>query len=260
VPGVSEALRQCGLEEEGKEENRSRLFWTFANRIAEQVEVKYPSKIIGTLAYSYSRYPYPELKLHRNLMPFYVGTSAAYLDDKARAEREQHLAAWGRAAQQLGSMSGTLVTASAIPVPYDHLLQRSLRYAYANHARASYSEVYPTGASTGTRPGSSPKLLWNPQLDVDALLEDFCHNFFGEAYEPMKAYVLLCERWGETRTGYKDPASGAEPVVVLPQSAPVRGLAAGGHCGGRGVPGEGLAAAKSDLTRRRVQSLPMPSV
>ncbi len=37
------------------------------------------------------------------------------------------------------------------------------------------------------------KLVWNADLDVDWLIDDFCEKFFNEAAEPMKRYLLGIE-------------------------------------------------------------------
>lgn len=38
------------------------------------------------------------------------------------------------------------------------------------------------------------KLAWNADLDVDWLVDDFCRSFFGQAAEPMKAYLMGLEQ------------------------------------------------------------------
>lgn len=38
------------------------------------------------------------------------------------------------------------------------------------------------------------KLLWDPDRDVDRILDDFCHRFFGPAEGPMRRFLDLCEQ------------------------------------------------------------------
>ncbi len=196
--------------EGGTEENRSRLFWQFANRIAEGVAVKYPDKIIGTLAYSYSKYPYEGLELHPNIMPFYVGSTACYRDPEAKAERLEHIDQWSKIARQMGIYEWYFGTGYAIPVPYNRFLAQSLQYSYEHGARAVYSEVYPNWGLDGYKVWVFSKLLWDPSRDVEELLEDFCTNYFAEAAEPMRKYIDLCERLGQERVVTTDPETGKD--------------------------------------------------
>ncbi len=238
---------------EGEDENRSRLFWQFANRIAELVAEKHPENIIGTLAYSYSRYPYEGLKLHPNIMPFYVGTSAQYRDAEARAMREEHIAQWGRTAARLGIYEWYFGGGFSIPVPYTRIMSRSLKYSLANHAQALYSETYPNWGLDGYKVWIFAKLLWDPERDPEELIEDFCRNFFAEAYEPMRKYIALCERQGEAPISYQEP--GAERARYYFFRSPHQFLRYGPEVIEEALEclEEGRQAARSDVVRRRVK-------
>ena len=54
-------------------------------------------------------------------------------------------------------------------------------------------------ATTGTNLYLRGRLMWNPDEDVDALLEDFYTRFFGPAREPMRAYwSAIFDAWRDT--------------------------------------------------------------
>ena len=236
-------------------ENRSRLFWQFANRIAEGVAEKYPDKIIGTLAYSYSKYPYEGLKLHPNIMPFYVGSTASYRDPEAKAERLGHIEQWSRTARQFGIYEWYFGEGFAIPVPYDHYLAQSLGYSYEHGARALYSEVYPNWGLDGYKVWVFAKLLWDPSRDVDALLDDFCTNFFSEAAGPMRKYVDLCEAQGEKRITWTNPETGREQWYFFRDPEQFLRWPPEAIEEAEGYLAEARAAARADITRRRVDYL-----
>ena len=54
-------------------------------------------------------------------------------------------------------------------------------------------------ATTGVNLYLRGRLMWNPDEDVDALLEDFYTRFFGPAREPMRAYwSAIFDAWRDT--------------------------------------------------------------
>ncbi len=192
------------------EENRSRLFWQFANRIAREVAKTHPDKIIGTLAYSYSKAPVEGMTLEPNIMPFYVGTPAVFRDEEATAERLRNVEAWGEITRQMGVYEWYFGSGFSIPVPYGEYLQRGLRHAYDNGARAVYSEVYPNWGLDGWKVWVFSKLLWDPSRDWQDLNHDFVTGFFAEAAVPMGEHVALCEDLGRKRVTVTDPETGEE--------------------------------------------------
>ncbi len=195
---------------EGEEENRSRLFWQFANRIANEVAKTHPDRIIGTLAYSYSKSPYEGLEVAPNIMPFYVSTPAVFRDEEAAAERIRNVETWGDITRQMGVYEHYFGAGFSIPVPYAEYLARGLRHAYENGARAVYSEVYPNWGLDGWKVWVFSKLLWDPSRDWQALNDDFVTGFFAEAAGPMGEYVALCEEIGRERITVTDPETGNE--------------------------------------------------
>ena len=233
-------------------ENRSRVFWPFANRIAELVAEKYPDKIIGTLAYSYSRFPYEGLTLHPNIMPFYVGTSAVYRDEAQRREREEHIAEWGRVASRLGIYEWYFGDGFAIPDTYSRILARSLRQTREHQAQAMYSETYPNWGLDGYKVWIFAKLLWNPDRDVEELLDDFANRFFAEAAEPMRAFIELCERQGELDIGVMDPETDEKDMWLFRKADQFVRFPPDVIEEAQIYLDEAKKAATTDLTRRRV--------
>ena len=50
-------------------------------------------------------------------------------------------------------------------------------------------------ANSGLTNYVGAKLLWNPDADVDAIIDDYCKNGFGKAAEPMRKYFDLVEEF-----------------------------------------------------------------
>ena len=234
------------------DENRSRLFWRFANRIAEGVAKKHPDKIIGTLAYSYSKSPYEGLKLHPNIMPFYVGTTASYRNPEAKAERLADIERWSQTARQFGIYEWYFGSGYSIPVPYSRFLAESLRYAHDHGATALYSEVYPNWGLDGYKVWVFSKLLWNPDRDVESLIADFCTNYFAEAAVPMRKYIDLCETLGEQRVTSLDPETGKEQWYFFRNPEQFLRWPAERIAEAEGYLAEARKLARSDTTRAHV--------
>jgi|LSQX01.3.fsa_nt_gb hypothetical protein len=191
-------------------ENRSRLFWQFANRIASEVAKTHPDRIIGTLAYSYSKTPYEGMQLEPNIMPFYVTYPSVFRDEEATAERLSNVETWGDITRQMGVYEWYFGSGYSVPVPHGEFLARGLKHAYDNGARAIYSEVYPNWGLDGWKVWVFSKLLWDPSRDWQELNNDFVSGFFAEAAEPMGEYVALCEDLGRKRVASVDPETGVE--------------------------------------------------
>ena len=235
------------------EENSSRLFWPFANRVAHEVARTHPDRIIGTLAYSYSKTPYEGLEVAPTIMPFYVSTPAVFRREAPGTERLRNVETWGGITRQMGVYEWYFGAGFSIPVPYGEYLQRGLRHAYANGARAVYSEVYPNWGLDGWKVWVFSKLLWDPSRDWQELNDDFVTGFFAEAAEPMGEYVALCEEIGRQPITITDPETGEEQwyffrdpeqFVRWPQEQINRAQA---------LLDAALAASKRAETRRRVR-------
>jgi Domain of unknown function (DUF4838)/Carbohydrate family 9 binding domain-like len=66
------------------------------------------------------------------------------------------------------------------------------------------------------------QMLWNPDLDVDALSDEYCNLMFGPAAEEMKTYwALITDRWENTKwknlPNFKDATDRIS--ALIPQSA-----------------------------------------
>jgi hypothetical protein len=62
-------------------------------------------------------------------------------------------------------------------------------------ARHCKAEAYMNWGLDGFKYWIYSKLMWNPSLDVDALMDEFCSRFFRESVKPMKDYFRIVERY-----------------------------------------------------------------
>ena len=111
--------------------DKSVLYYTWLNKVAENLEKDYPDKKLGCLAYSSVILP-PPFKLHRNIVPYFTSNRADYFD-RQLANDQALLARWSRCAAYYA------YGVSAVPRIYNHLFQDSVKFAYAHSVRGAES-------------------------------------------------------------------------------------------------------------------------
>lgn len=74
------------------------------------------------------------------------------------------------------------------PAPIVHAIADRLRNYRKFNVTGIYSESEPSWGPQGINLYFTPKLLWNPDLDLDRELQLYYTNYYGPAAKPMKAY------------------------------------------------------------------------
>ena len=181
---------------------RSIQYYTWLNRIAENLEADYPDKMLGCLAYSAVILPPEGMKLHRNIIPYLTSNRADYWDRSFRAQDMEMLRRWSAVTHQMGIYDYAYGMGFAIPRIYNHLFQDAIRDAAAQGVSGFYAEVYPNWGLDGHKLYVMARVLWDPEVDVHALTDEWNERMFRQAAEPMKRYFALCERaWRENNFG-----------------------------------------------------------
>jgi len=181
---------------------KSYLYYSWLNRVAENLEQDYPDKMLGCLAYSAVILPPPGLKLHRNIIPYLTSNRADYWEPGFKAQDEHMLAWWSQSANQMGIYDYAYGMGFAIPRIYNHLFQEAIQFAVAHKVKGFYAEVYPNWGLDGHKLYVMSRILRDPNVDIDAITDDWNERMFRDAAEPMKKYFARCERaWREQDTG-----------------------------------------------------------
>ena len=166
----------------------------FNNKVCEYVSQKYPHKIIAFIAYGSTRLPPTTVKLHPMLMP--VVTIL-----------HQYFTQWDSWLKQGASHMGVYLyhddqSFFVMPKVDVHQSAKRIRYGVASgRLRHFYQEMYALWPIDAMVPYVENELLWDPRLDVDQMLAEYYHDFFGPAAEPMKKFYDTLEagyeRWKE---------------------------------------------------------------
>ncbi|OGV66245.1 MAG: hypothetical protein A3K19_03805 [Lentisphaerae bacterium RIFOXYB12_FULL_65_16] len=178
-------------------------YYTWCNAVARGVNATYPDKRFGLLAYSGVYNPPPGLRLDEHIVPFNTYDRMKWAN--AEIQRKGHAATeeWEKAAPVLGwydyIYGGQFYVA---PRVYFHKMAEYLRYGYKHNVRHYYAEAYPSGDwHEGPKLYVLLKLLWDPNRDVDQLLQDWYACAVGPAAAPYLAeYFQLWEEFWTQRS------------------------------------------------------------
>ncbi len=173
----------------------SDYYYTWMNNVIAGVTAQYPGKWFGTLAYMSVTDP-PNFDLNPRAVPFICVDRMNWYDaQRAEIDRER-TRNWGRAASTLGWYDYVYGdNRYLVPRIYNHLMAETIRFAAAHGVRAYYAEIYNSKFHReGPKAYLLMKLLWNPDLDEDALLDEWYRCAVGEKAAPeLKKYFDFWE-------------------------------------------------------------------
>lgn len=169
---------------------------TFLNKLA----ARFPDKEFSTLAYLYTMNPPKHVKPLPN-----VNIMLCDID----CDREVTLTENASGKQFVKAMEGWSAITNNIfvwdyginfdnylaPFPNFHILQDNIRLFKKNHATMHFSQIAGSrgGDFAELRAYLVAKLMWNPEVDVDSLMQHFLHGYYGEAAPYLYQYIKVME-------------------------------------------------------------------
>ncbi|MFD0714469.1 DUF4838 domain-containing protein [Paenibacillus sp. GCM10027626] len=184
--------------------HRSDLYYRWVNKIAEGVSEKYPDKYFGLLSYR-EMYDPPmnddgtPLKLHPRVIPYITDDRMSWTDEPIGAAGKQHTENWLQSASSLGWYEYLYGSPYNVPRIYLHKMAENYRYGDEHGVIGHVAELYPNFGE-GPKPWVSAKLQWNPNQDVDQLLQQWYTSAVGEeAAAYLRQYYELWEGFWTTR-------------------------------------------------------------
>ena len=188
--------RRNGRKNSQGKEDASDDYYLWANAVASKVLLRYPDKWFGTLAYhELTDPPKPEIGVNDHIIPFMTLGRMRWIDPKIREVDQKNTEDWAAVAKHLGWYDYIYGMTYCIPREFPHLAQEYLSWGAAHHVKFYTSELYPNWGE-GPKGWIFAKLLWNPNQDVDALLDDWYQHAAGPAAAPkLKAYYAIWEKF-----------------------------------------------------------------
>ncbi|NUQ61117.1 MAG: DUF4838 domain-containing protein [Pirellulales bacterium] len=170
-----------------------RMVWFF-NQLATRITAKHPDAWLTVYAYSAYKAPPVREKLHPNLAVGLVGMD--YRSDAQRQETRDDWDAWARATKKLYWRPNLLLFSrrEGTPSLYAHKLAEDFAY-FADHSLlgTDFDSCMHHWATEGLNYYVLARLLWNPDENVDAILDDYCRSGFGGACSEVRRYFARIE-------------------------------------------------------------------
>jgi len=187
--------------------DRMVYFW---NGIAEQVAKVHPDKLLIVDAYSAYAAPPVERKLHPNLVVRFA--PLGYHDEDYRQEGLRDWEGWSKAAKRIYFRPNLMLLGrrDGLPLLYVHKFGNDFRYL-AGHSMmgTDFDSCCHHWSTQGLNYYVVARLHWNPEQDVDALVDDYCQSGFGPAAKPARRYFDRLETLMNDTAAKKGKATAA---------------------------------------------------
>jgi hypothetical protein len=168
-------------------------YFAFVKAVADGLRDEFPGKYVSCIAYSVVESPPKRVKLPSNVMVVITQDVGQWHSPAYRRADREFARAWAKAAGAFGTYDYTGL-GWLMPRVYPHAMAESLRFYDRVGAVAVTNEAWPTWWYAGPQMYVRAKLMWDPKLDCDAVLDEFYTGFFGPAKTPMKTFYDVLER------------------------------------------------------------------
>lgn len=188
------------------------LVFGFMNQVAERVfeqagAWQTPSgedRYLTALAYYWTE-PAPTIRIHPRVMPVLTSDRAQWHDPDYRAEDKVLIEAWvASGAERVATWDYYFGAPYPYPRQFNQWISESLRFMSEAGVDVFYSQLPSFWGLDGAKAWLGAELLWNPQQNADALLDEYYTNFFGAAAEPMRAFYETAEQYRNRYEGQAD--------------------------------------------------------
>jgi len=174
----------------------------FVNAVAKKIHEQYPNFIVETLAYHGSEKPPKTIRPAKNVMIRLAPLGADFghpLNSDWNSEARDNLLSWKQIAPQLFIWSyATNFHYYMMPHPNWDSIAADLRFFAANNVRGIFVEGDNRSKGVGDfvqlRAWLTGKLLWNPRLNQDELMDEFLNGYYGNAGPYLKKYIQLIQQ------------------------------------------------------------------
>jgi len=189
---------QAIVKREGSESGI--VIW-FVNQVADAVKSEFPDKFIGTLAYQYTRKPPINIRPKDNVVVRFCSIECCFSHDFKSCPENQaflkELNTWASLAPHLYIWDYVVnFSHYVMPYPNFNVLQSNIKTFRDNNAigimeQAAYQSR--GGEFSELRSYLISKLLWNPECDVDAVVNDFIYGYYGRSGKYVRQYFDLLQ-------------------------------------------------------------------
>ncbi|MCP3894422.1 MAG: DUF4838 domain-containing protein [Bacteroides sp.] len=169
---------------------------TFLNKLA----ARFPDKEFSTLAYLYTMNPPKHLKPLPNvnimLCDIDCNREVSLTENASGREFVKAMKGWSAITNNIFVWDyGINFDNYLAPFPNFHILQDNIRLFKQHHATMHFSQIAGSrgGDFAELRAYLVSKLMWNPEVNTDSLMQHFLHGYYGEAAAPIYRYIKVME-------------------------------------------------------------------
>ncbi|MBO4491302.1 MAG: DUF4838 domain-containing protein [Lentisphaeria bacterium] len=207
---------------------RSESYYTFVNRVAEELCKTYPNLPIKVGAYDRTYQP-PSFKLHPNVLVRMTIDFNSCVSPKMLDYHKRIIAEWGSKASMLGVWDYSWGYPYPMPRLYAPYHLDMLKYLHEHNGRAYDAECWTNDAYEGPKHYLISKFLWNSDQDMKKLEEEWYVRCVGKKAAPyLKAYYKIWNDyftgpamktpWGKSATGVYMAYNDVSCVYALQES------------------------------------------
>ena len=197
----------------------------FYNLIAQKVSKVHPNVLFTGQAYSIYSAPPVKVKLHPKIVIRFVHSPEHYTTDQLRMQGMSDWDAWAKAANMIYYRPNSLLWGrhEGITGVIVHKLAQDFRHIAHNKAVGTdFDSCMHHWATQGLNYYVLAKLHWDPDLNVDEVIDDYCRSGFGKATEPIKRYLMRIEQLtDETAAVTEEQRDGNRADVTEPYTPKV---------------------------------------
>ena len=178
--------------------SRSESYYTFVNRVAEELCKTYPNLPVKVGAYDLTYQP-PSFKLHPNVLVRLTIDFNSCVNPKIHEKHKRVIAEWGSKASMLGVWDYSWSYPYPMPRLYAPYHLDMLKFLHEHNGKAYDAESWINDAHEGPKHYLITKFLWNSKQDMKKLEEEWYVRCVGEKAAPyLKAYYKI---WNDYFTG-----------------------------------------------------------
>jgi len=174
------------------------MVW-FVNQVAGRVKEEFPDKYIGTLAYSYTRKPPVNITPRENVVIRLCSIESCFAHDFYSGPENQEflsdLEKWSTIAPHLYILDYVVDFSHYImPYPNFKVLQPNIQAFVKNNAIGIMEQAASQsrgGEFAELRSYLISKLLWNSEINVESVIDDFMFGYYGRSGQYIRDYFDL---------------------------------------------------------------------
>ena len=192
--------------------NYTDLVFGFMNQVAKRVfeeggAWQTPTgedRYLTALSYYWAE-PAPTITIHPRVMPVLTSDRAQWHDPDYRTQDKALIQAWAASgAERVATWDYYFGAPLLYPRQFNQWIVESIRHLSNEGIDVFYSQLPSFWGLDGAKAWFAAELLWNPEQDANALLDEYYDNFFGPASAPIRAFYETAERHRNDNEGQAD--------------------------------------------------------